>query len=1514
MPVIQKIEITNFLNIDRGTATSWSPRWPHQVFDLGGLNSAMNIPNGKGKTAMVTTILAMLVGERRTLKEIRDFSFAPQRHGHFTHIRIQVLVSTPSSGGADLLSLAGGEPGGDPMVFGVYGNSGENGELHFYSYQGTLEDCPVAHANGYAHTFVDNVTFRSQLDAAPKLFPANRQEGTDRAWQDHVQTIFDMASIQQQLKYQKLRGGEGGHGYFDVPNPPGSEYSASVFYERLAPELLVEGMGELGDEDEHGIEDTIHTKVHQLIVHKHKGEQQEKMLVKAQNTLEELKNLDVSRDGLNEAKQKYDAFRQSLSQEFAALKFVIVDEPIPGIPRIPDESFPLARTMVLQNGKWYLTDRVMAEFTDEPASEVNRRAEERNRLALQKMDRSQVIDFACHIKTRDARGKANQLYDRKTALAVLALTSNFTRDWTKQKAIETVTLAFDWVETHADTNPARELLSGFVQTLSFKEAERKRLNDTFEEHGKEWSKLVTEQSRISEVQSAHREMLGSGLFTDDEIAAPEATRDAVATAYLTAMQGVESHKDRIRRLEEVHAAWRSFQHEHPDTMPADLVEKISGGLAAAKEALSQAKSALQAARDARGKAKARLQAANNGLNTASGSLERFLETAPAAAHFKEVFGDVSPVGLARQVQEAVSAARKRKSTLEIEQSRMSDPLDALRKFRKQFGDVDLAVWLSDRNAAWEALGRDIGTVEGELKEAQIQRAGLNAEAIVSGKVTREAAEIAGGNHVPLYAVINEMKIDQVRRESVLTLFSALLHTPVYVDIQEARQAAARLEEKRVEVPVFLRGELETFCRSEDVSPNAALTHNWLVGIRTRQVDCLLDTSLVEREKAALDTEIRRCSDSIETLKKERDQISLHSPDGMRATKAVEAVRDGFEEMDAKIVVELAELKASLPELEHRADSEMIGVIQAAEKHHQAFSGVSEAELRRILDAATTEQSLADNEASTLEAKIEACEKDADVKQNESDIANTAALQLGNLKKLQTYIDAPDDNPAFMAQAQARLVQLESTKSTADARTRFRFDDVAAFHKQGSDYAKNVETRIADLKSERANIQDKLLPALTKAIDKLNESKLAASLQEGKIDRLVHEMTRMYRGFDEFSDDLLPISLEEILTTTLGAQTIGIREAVTASERVELLVQMADEMDFEAETQSRRDMNAAKSAYDQQKTKFDGAINLALAKPDMEMSDHMRSELERARSTPNIVEELLRVQALNYDKSAAANRIAQDHLEAEWTKLSEWLANFTKRLKNNFSLLQKVFGPNIDKDTKTILNPGYQIIGNVSDDASIKDVLNGVVSTIEKSEAESSGKSLTQYEEKKRKIELRQTIRNQFYRSVIQDVRIKVCMSSISKNPLALERKMVSTGQGIAMGLLWIVKMAEFTTKRWQNEQASSLAQRKRLRHTQFTIIDGAFSSLSDEGLIRDAMDSIDATKGAFQLIITDHDPEYRNDFNYFPTLIVAKEFDGRFMIADKLTGEPVSASLHGVRQGAVGVMALRAVPVPAAGT
>jgi hypothetical protein len=71
---------------------------------------------------------------------------------------------------------------------------------------------------------------------------------------------------------------------------------------------------------------------------------------------------------------------------------------------------------------------------------------ERYGLKLTQANKSQLIEFACHLG-----GHSSQLYSREYALGSLRITSNFTKNWTRDQAIEAITSAFDWVETGAST-------------------------------------------------------------------------------------------------------------------------------------------------------------------------------------------------------------------------------------------------------------------------------------------------------------------------------------------------------------------------------------------------------------------------------------------------------------------------------------------------------------------------------------------------------------------------------------------------------------------------------------------------------------------------------------------------------------------------------------------------------------------------------------------------------------------------------------------------------------------------------------------------------------------------------------------------------------------------------------------------------------------------------------------------------------------------------------------------------
>jgi hypothetical protein len=1512
MPTLQRIEISNFLNSQR--VVPWRPDWPHQIFEINGENAALNIPNGKGKSTMSTAILSMLAAHKKSLKDIGTRFFAPLKTGNFTHIRIQVLIPLPGSGGGDLVSQSGGEIGGMPMVFGMYGNSGENEKVELYSYQGTFEACPIAHVHGLRHTLIADDVFLGQLKACEGLFPSNHKERTRLAWQAYVEGFFDMASIKQQLGYQIMRGAEGGSGYFEVKPPAGMSYSEAVFYERLAPELLVDVMGDLGEDGEHGIEDTIHEKVSKIIASKFETKRKGEELLQAENMVRELESLVQFGGGLRQAKEEYDKHREQFSIEFAVLRDVLIDDPIPGVPRIPDESVPaIARSMVMQEGRWYVPDRVMAEFSGEPASDVNRRAQERKGLALETASKSQVIDFACHIKNRDSRGKPNQLYSRDAALGLVGVTTNFTRDWTRETATDALTRAFDWVEVHADTNPGRRLKKALDASLKDNQSEWSRLSTKLTDYQKEKESLLTERSQVDAQQSAYRRMVESGLFTVSDLMTPAATGIAARNALTLASGALDTHKDRVSRLNAVHASWQAFTREREEVLsPGALAERLIANKGAAKTAVDAAADALQAARHQRPNLlKARDDAATR-HTTARNRLTRYEETAPAAAKFVEVFGEVPPVGLAKKVSDERDAANNRIGTIKVQRSLYVDGLQALEGFRAVRGNADPASWLKTCLNDWDRFGAEIKALEADLAEAGIRRASLDQAVIVAGKVTREAVSVAGGNHSPLHVAIERMSLDQARRESVLTLFSALLHAPVYATTGEAIEAAQRLEGEGIEAPVFVSGELESFCQTGEISMDAAFAHTWLVGIRTRQVECLLDPSLVEREKAREDARITDHGKQIEDKRIEQAKYSSESADASQARKAAEAVKNEYESKDAALAEELNQLERDQPMLVARSTPEMLEVIRLTERHQKEFCQTAKSPLQEEVQSGAQAQIHAANAFDGNEENIQANEGDHNTKSRALIAAIGAANQVEPLLKIQAYIDHPEDNPDFMAQAAEQAKQLASARSAVDARTRFEFDLADIFKNSGDARPREIEERLGDINRDVDIIQRKLLPDLTEKNKEINEQLLQTGTDVREIDEFVRDLIKGYRAYADERVELVPVGKERIESTPLGGAAVGLRSETSDRDLTDMLVAMKGDAEYENTAARHGDMRDARSAHETARSKFSNSVDMALVKPGLGMPDHIKMELERAKDAPEMIAHLHAVAYSNYDKNMAANDVAARHLSTEWENIGKWLKAFTQRLPDNLTTMKRVFGP-LKNESGEYTGAGFDIDATVADQSDVKSVLDEVVAMVEKHERskaalENAAPGLRDQATKG----IRQEIRNTFYRKVITKAKIRIYMPSMSRTPLLLEKNMASTGQGIAMTLLWIVKMADYVTERELRRVTTSRAQQRHLHRTQFALMDGAFSSLSNKDLIRDAWDSITQTRGRFQLVIPGHDENYQNNFEYFPTLITARELNGQYMHAESETRRILEPDQVGSHYGAMNVINLRIKPRVAA--
>lgn len=1510
MPLIQRIEVSNLLNSQR--IDPWRPDWPHQVFDLNSENTAMNIPNGKGKSTMVLSLLAMLTGHMKSLNNIRIRHYAPRRTGRYTHIRVQMLVTLPGENSNDLVAQSGGGLGGSPMVFGLYGNSGENERVNFYAYRGTFDDCNIALVHDLRHDLVSDKDFLEQMRSRPDVF----RDPSVKEWVAYLDDFFDMSNLHQQLIYQLARGAEGDSNYFEVKRLPGRSDGASIFYERLAPELLSEVMGQLGNDGEKGIEDTIHEKVSGLIVAKRNTAKKAGELRRTENTLKELEIALQKGSAFIQAKEAYDEHLAEFATEVAAVKNVLIDDPIPGIPLTPPEYLPaLARSMVMQgrDGSWYLPDRVLAAFTGEDASNVNERAR-RQGITITQANRLQVIDFTCDsFNSMSKRGPTGSLYSKDSTIAILSITNNFIKEWSREKAIAAIMEAFDWVEAHADTNPARLLDQQLVEELGQKDIRSTELKQKVTGYFDERDGLRTKQQTIGEQQAEYRRMSESGLFTTIELADPKGTGDKVTRELDDTTHVLNTHKDRARDLKDVYALWQNFHKEYGETeKPIEIAGRLIEGERVAKKSLDAVNTKLLELRGKRGDLKTALQDATSAQKVADDRLKQFNLLQPKLINFQRIFGDDNPVGLEKSVIKEHSDAKNRKQAIEVKRSAMSSTLAALTMFRKANDNIDPATWIEQRLNAWETKGAEIKALN-ELKNDAVQRrSDLNNAAVAPGKIAREAMSIAGGKSSPLYEAIEKMSLSDERRQKVLTLFSSLLHAPVYQTLNEAADAAKNLAENRIESPVFVFDELADFSLTGDIPTESLLAHTWLVGVRTRPVDCLLDPSLVEREKAIEDERIADFIRRIGDLEDDRERLSVNHADAEHAPGAAIAVKGGFEAIDTALAAELAEIDSKLPQLEYRSSDEARDAIKGRiEIDLLLAGGASEDSL--IEAAAATDQiaQTAQQASDTNETEIDAQEK-VQGNVNEDWMTAFSAIQnVPNLNKIQYFIDHPQDNPAFMSSAQDVESGLDKAVKTADSRTKFRFQLADDFVKNGDSDPREIEKRIEAINDELANIQDKIQPKLNAEIEALQNKSLDAKEKAGQIDELVRSLIRKYREFMDDRDALGVAQTDNLLSHPVVDLADIARQETDLVERINSLLDIASDLSVVDTSAISKKMQVSKQAYGEAKSTLASHIELTLVKPDLDLSDHVKIELVRGKEDVSVLAHIYKVTKDNFEKNSAANATAQSYLDKEWGDVSEWLQKFTLRLPDNLRAMRTTFAPLRDNATGTIIRAGFDISAKLAELQDIKATLDDIVLMVENYEKNSD--VINQFEQgikDKTVANLRREIRNNFYQKVILDPSIHVCMPSISQKPLPLEKEMVSTGQGIAMTLLWIVKMANYVTERELSRKTSNSVQLKRLKanKTQFTIIDGAFSSLSNKELIDDALNSVAQTRGNFQLIITGHDENYQNNFHYFPTLVVAREIGGKFMYADSTTKRMVEPSAIGSHYGAMALMNMRVTP------
>lgn len=298
------------------------------------------------------------------------------------------------------------------------------------------------------------------------------------------------------------------------------------------------------------------------------------------------------------------------------------------------------------------------------------------------------------------------------------------------------------------------------------------------------------------------------------------------------------------------------------------------------------------------------------------------------------------------------------------------------------------------------------------------------------------------------------------------------------------------------------------------------------------------------------------------------------------------------------------------------------------------------------------------------------------------------------------------------------------------------------------------------------------------------------------------------------------------------------------------------------------LKAARDAREKSLSSYRGAVESILADADG------FTEIEQSLIRESLAEPI-RIRAIQSSFQKIIEQRSADC--AEWlAKVESYrgdvettLAELATAGKSNRDILQRICRK-YDKTT-------FEIDVEVADSERIREGITAIVDLIDArlQHRKASGQEDVRAGSKQRPDEsLMQNVRTKLYETIFLNPSVKVRHPQVRGGKLVpFERPpFISLGQKAALDLMMLVRLAEFA----QDRGLYSLdpQARKMLRGVEqcFYVIDGLFSSLSKESLIRSALEALRACQGSFQLIGFIHNMSYVNNYDIFPTYLAGKEF------------------------------------------
>lgn len=663
MSVINRLEISNCLNLDNflPSQTKWAPHYPYLEINFRGLSSAIKATNGTGKTTINNAYYALTTRDRLMARKFKS-RMAPKRKGVWSHFRLEMLYKTPQ----DMLDpgLFGKDVAGEPWVFGMYGYS--DGDVLFYCYRGHFEDCPLATKDGHQHELVQNETFFETFKPLPDAIIPN----TVSDWKKRIGRHIDESLTHKMLAYHKAGGGDGTDNFFKIDSRPGEPYDTGFFFAHIAPETLVDCMGNYGDEDEYGFEDTLLKSATAILEAEHSVKQAEKEIAQLSQTHALLSSAKDQADRHHDAQENLAKEARATLTEYHFLRNCTQGDPLPLLPVVMDQNSTqtqfIANAMVLQDGEWLLPDYALSAITSGKAGDVNKKAT-KQKIGNKKLKPSQVIEIPVHLDFGQLRsgGHPNYGYDLNEASAICRYSENFAEQWNLDAALRAINYAWDWRTGEGEHNVFRKLRRN-------SEAEIERLAEQIKtDEGDLQAKTGLLQRLNSEIQemkvavAALSEMRQRGLFTEEELSHPSATGESVQQSLHDTGVALNHLQERYVALEDGRQAHARVTKEFDPQTPRESHDTLNTELRKANEQSSQAKLKLNEAKEHALQASKEQDQARDALESVKAQKGDIDHLAPHMKQFESLFPEEDPTVLVKSVPHTLEKAKSRQTELTL---------------------------------------------------------------------------------------------------------------------------------------------------------------------------------------------------------------------------------------------------------------------------------------------------------------------------------------------------------------------------------------------------------------------------------------------------------------------------------------------------------------------------------------------------------------------------------------------------------------------------------------------------------------------------------------------------------------------------------------------------------------------------------------------------------------------------------------------------------------------------------